>query len=180
MLAESTQQALIPGKCVDVYYPDPETAEKACFRTSTNTKYIQQFANLSGGVSVFTIPPQNGIQDVILTFRLPQTASPGLAICKAWGYALVKQLSYRIGGSSQYFLTGAQMLQSALRNCPNAQARDDLYSLGGSYLSAATTPAVGAAGNYAYVWLQLPFTTPSASGKKVPLPTDLNNMVMCH
>jgi hypothetical protein len=173
MMAESTQQALIPGKCVDLYYPDPETAEKQCFRTSINTKFTQQFANLGGGVSVFTIPPQNGVQDVILTFQLPAGTSTGLAVPRGWGYALIKQISYRIGGSSQYFMTGAQMLQAALRNCPNAQARDDLYSLGGSYLSAATTPLVGAAGNYAYVWLQLPFTTPSASGKKVPLPTDL-------
>ena len=173
MLAESTQQALIPGKCVDLYYPDPETAKKQCFRTSVNTKYIQQFGNLGAGVSVFTIPPQNGIQDIILTFQLPATASTGLAVARGWAYALIKQISYRIGGSSQYFMTGAQMLQAALKNCPNAQARDALFSLGGEYLTDATTPLVGAAGNFGYAWLQLPFTTPTADGKMVPLESDL-------
>lgn len=173
-MAESTQQLLIPGKCVDMYYPDPETAKKQCFRTSTNTKFIQQFANLGAGVSVFTIPPQNGIQDVILQFQLPTLpSSAGLAVPRGWGYALIKQISYRVGGSSQYFLTGAQMLQAALKNCPNAQARDDLYALGGQALTDVSTPVVGAAGNYAYVWLQLPFTVPTSQGKRVPLPSDL-------
>jgi hypothetical protein len=27
-LSESVQQLVRPGKCVDLYYPDPETAEK--------------------------------------------------------------------------------------------------------------------------------------------------------
>jgi hypothetical protein len=57
-LSESVQQLVRPGKCVDLYYPDPETAHKQCFRTTQNTRYVQQFANLSGGSSVFTIPPK--------------------------------------------------------------------------------------------------------------------------
>ena len=60
-LAESVQQMVRPGKCVDLYYPDPETAEKNCWRTAVNTRYVQQFANLTGGSSVFTIPPKFGL-----------------------------------------------------------------------------------------------------------------------
>lgn len=59
-MSESIQQLVRPGKCVDVYYPDPDTAKKQCFRTTQNTRYVQQFANLSGGSSVLTIPPNNG------------------------------------------------------------------------------------------------------------------------
>ena len=186
-LSESVQQMVRPGKCVDLYYPDPETAEKACFRTVQNTRYVQQFANLTGGSSVFTIPPNNGIQDVVITLELPNgLAAPagdgvvynGLAIPAGWGYSLIKQISYRYGGSSQYFLSGQQLLQAALRKCPNASARDDLFNLGGT----AAAAGAAAAGDFsvrqrAYVWLPLPHTIPTAEGKLPPLPTDLE--VMC-
>jgi hypothetical protein len=178
-LSESVQQLVRPGKCVDLYYPDPETAKKACYRTTQNTRYIQQFANLSGGSSVFTIPPNNGVQDIVLTLELPVSGSGGfvangLAIPRSWGYGLIRQVSFRYGGSSQYFLTGQQLLQNALRKTPNSGSRDDLYSLGGN----AAAGAAAAAGDFsvaqrAYVWLALPHCMPSADGKFPPLPSDL-------
>jgi len=174
-IAESTQQLLRPGSCVDLYYPDPETAKKQCFRTSVNTKYVQQFSNLGQGTSVFTIPPNNGIQDIVLVMKLPDLTggAAGLAIPRAWGYALIKQVSYRVGGSSQYFITGAQMLQSALASCPDAAARNDLYALGGSQAASPADFAALGNSNYAYVWLKLPWTMPSVEGKCPPLPSDL-------
>lgn len=178
-LSESVQQMVRPGKCVDLYYADPETAGKQCYRTCQNTRYVQQFANLTGGSSVFTIPPNNGVQDIILTMELPISGvggfnAAGLAIPRGWAYALIKQVSFRYGGSSQYFLSGQQLLQNAIRKAPNSGARDDLLSLGGS----AAAGAVGGAGDFAtaqrgYVWLALPHTTPTSEGKIPPLPTDL-------
>ena len=185
-LTESVQQLVRPGKCVDLYYPDPETASKQCFRTIQNTRYVQQFANLTGGSSVFTIPPNNGVGDVCLIMELPVSGVGGLvgngmAIPRGWGYALIKQVSFRYGGSSQYFLSGQQLLQNSLRKTPNSGARDDLFSLGGN----AAAGLVGGAGDFAtaqraYVWLSLPHTVPSADGKLPPLPSDLNKMVECY
>jgi hypothetical protein len=177
-LTESVQQLVRPGKCVDLYYPDPETAHKQCYRTIQNTRYVQQFANLTGGSSVFTIPPNNGIQDIVLTFELPSSADGitynGLAIPSAWGYALIKQVSFRYGGSSQYFLSGQQLLQAALRKAPNASARDDMFNLGGTAAAAAASSAGDfATRQRAYVWLPLPHTMPTSEGKLPPLPTDL-------
>lgn len=178
-LSESVQQMVRPGKCVDLYYPDPETAEKACYRTTQNTRYVQQFANLSGGSSVFTIPPNNGIQDIVVTMELPVSGTGGfvangLAIPRGWGYALIKQVSFRYGGSSQYFLSGQQLLQNAIRKAANPTSRDDLFALGGN----AAVGAAAGAGDFsvaqrAYVWLALPHTIPTADGKLPPLPTDL-------
>ena len=178
-LSQSVQQMVRPGKCVDLYYADPETAQKQCFRTTQNTRYVQQFANLSGGSSVFTIPPNNGVQDVILTFELPEQNSPsvdyrGAGLNRGWGYALIKQISFRYGGSSQYFLSGQQVLQNALRQAPNTGARDQLLSLGGSFSAGA----VAGAGDFAnaqraYVWLSLPHCVPSSSGKLPGIPSDL-------
>lgn len=178
-LSESVQQMVRPGKCVDLYYPDPQTAHKQCFRTTQNTRYVQQFANLTGGSSVFTIPPNNGIQDIILTMELPVSGvagfvANGLAVPRGWGYALIKQVSYRYGGSSQYFLSGQQLLQASLRKAPNSGARDQLMALGGSAAAGAAAGAGDfAAPQRAYVWLALPHTTPTADGKLPPLPSDL-------
>jgi hypothetical protein len=187
-LSESVQQLVRPGKCIDLYYPDPETAEKQCFRTTTNTRYVQSFTNLTGGSSVFTIPPNNGVQDVIITMEMPVGVNSsstfdgrGLALPAAWAYALIKQVSYRYGGSSQYFLSGQQLLELALRKAPNGAARDDLFNLGGN----AAAGGAAAQGDFAsaqrgYVWLPLPHTIPTAEGKLPPLPTDLNKMVECY
>lgn len=180
-MSESVQQMVRPGKCVDLYYPDPETASKACYRTTQNTRYVQEFANKSGGSSVFTIPPNNGIQDVVLVLEIPAGAngSPvfdgrGLALPRGWGYSAIKQVSFRYGGSSQYFLSGQQMLQNALRKTPNGRACDDLLSLGGS-AAAGGAAAQGdfATAKRAYVWLSLPHCVPTADGKLPPIPSDL-------
>ena len=170
-----------PGKCIDLYYPDPETAGKQCFRTTQNTRYVQAFANLSGGSSVFTIPPQNGLQDIILVMEMPVGVNGaaaldgrGLGLPRGWGYSAIKQVSFRYGGSSTYFLSGQQLLQNCIRKAANPTSRDDLLSLGGQ-AAVGTAAAQGdfATAQRAYVWLALPHTIPTSDGKLPPLPTDL-------
>jgi len=179
-LSESVQQLVRPGKCVDLYYPDPETAHKQCFRTTQNTRYVQAFTNLASGSSVFTIPPNNGIQDIVVTMEIPAGTNGGtfdgrgLGLPRGWSYSAIRQVSFRYGGSSQYFLSGQQLLQNALRKAPNGMARDDLLSLGGQ----ACAGGAAAQGDFAvaqrgYVWLSLPHCVPTADGKLPPLPTDL-------
>jgi hypothetical protein len=159
------------GDIMDVYYYDADTSKKQAFPTTQNTKYVQSFANLTGGSSVFTIPPNNGIQDIVCTFTMPSVSpATGLALPRGWGYGLIKQVSYRYGGSSQFFLTGDQILQNALRRQPNRTAVDDLFTLGGNECNSAD---LSGNLNYAYVVLTLPHNVPSAVNKSNPLPTDL-------
>jgi len=73
-------------------------------------------------------------------------------------------------GSSQYFLSGQQVLQEALRKSPNGTSRDDLLALGGS---ALTNTQLLAGPSSAYVWLPLPHCIPTAEGKLPPIPSDL-------
>lgn len=97
----SVQEMSRVGEPVDLYYYDGETCKKQVFPTTQNSKYVQAFANLTGGSSVFTIPPSNGIQDIVvnMSFAAPGTNAQ-LALPRGWGYALVKQVSYRYGGLS--------------------------------------------------------------------------------
>jgi hypothetical protein len=181
IMATSVQSMSRVGDELDLYYYDAETSKKQAFPTTQNTKFVQSFANLSGGSSVFTVPPQNGLQDVVCEFQLPALvdsdpagALAALELPRGWGYALIKQVSYRYGGSSQYFLSGQQVLQNALRKQTSRTSADDILTLGGSYANGAG----GAAGNLdvaqsAAIVLTLPHNTPSGVNKAHPLPTDL-------
>ena len=103
MSSVSVQEMVRPSEPVDLYYYDSETSKKQAFATTQNTKYVQQFNNLTGGSSVFTIPPQNGIQDVVVNMSFaPVGTNDNLSLPAGWGYALIRQISFRYGGSSQY------------------------------------------------------------------------------
>lgn len=171
-MSVSTQELVRPSEPMDLYYYDSETSKKQAFATTQNTKYVQQFANLTGGSSVFTIPPQNGIQDIVVNASfspLSAGASPAnYSLPAGWLYALVRQVSFRYGGSSQYFISGQQLLQNALRCQTSRSSCDDLLNLGGNF---ATGDALLNVQNASIV-LRLPHNVCSGVGKSHPLPTD--------
>jgi len=170
-LGESVQQELIQGKCEDIYYANPETTKKECIRTKQTTRYAQAFNTLSAGQNVFLIPPNFGIQQVCLGMNLPSVATPtGQALAAGWGYALVKQVSYRIGGSTQFFISGQQILQHALKRMTNTTAMNDLVTLGGAALNGS---ALTSTANWAYVFLDLPWSKATSEGMPVPCPSDV-------
>lgn len=162
------------GEPIDLYYYDSETSKKQAFPTTINTKYVQNFQNPNGGSQVFTIPPNSGVQDVIVSMSFAGLVGGqvGLALPQGWGYALIKQVSFRYGGSSQYFISGDQVLQNALRRQPSRSTADDLLNLGGNFASSGTTPDLTSA-QYANIVLVLPHATPSGVGKAHPFPSDL-------
>ena len=164
---------LIQGKCEDYFYANPETTKKSCIPCKQSTKFVQAFNSLSGGTNTFLVPANYGLQGVCVQMQLQavaSTAGTNLAIARGWGYALIKQISYRIGGSSQYFVTGGQALQHALKRMTNEQAKDDLFALGGSYITGS---GFESSNNRAYCFIDLPFTKATSEGMPAPLPTDL-------
>jgi len=98
----SVQEMIRPGEAIDLYYYSGETSKKCAFPTTQNTKYTQEFANLSGGSNQFTFPPQCGLQDIIVTMTL--NALPGapgsydnLALPSGWAYGAIARCSFRYG-----------------------------------------------------------------------------------
>jgi hypothetical protein len=172
-MATSTQDMARVGEPIDLFYYDSETSKKQAFPTTVNTKYVQNFQNLNGGSQVFTIPPNSGVQDVVVSMAFAGLgAQTGLALPQGWGYALIKQVSFRYGGSSQYFISGDQVLQNALRRQPSRSTANDLLNLGGNFASSGTTPDLSGP-QYANVVLVLPHATPTGVGKAHPFPSDL-------
>ena len=173
-MAESVQAQVRPGAAVDLYYMSSEEARKAAFPTIVNTRYIQNLTNLASGSSSVVVPPNNGIQQMLLVLGWNANkvaAGSGLGLPRGWGYNAVRQVSIRYGGSSTYFFTGQQLLERSLRQSPNGSFRDDLLSLGGS---AVLVDADWAQDQYAYVLLNFPHTCASPEGDTTTvLPSDL-------
>jgi len=160
-----------PGACEDIYYYSGETSKKQCWATTQNTKYQQNFANMSGGTSVFTLSPSNGVQDVIIVFKtqpFPAGTAANVALPRGWGYSLINRVSFRYGGSSQFFISGDQLLQNALRRQPSRSTANDILTLGGNGVVGSILETA----QYALVVLTLPHSTPSGVGKAFPFPSD--------
>jgi len=180
--SHSAQDMVRPGEALDLFYYDHETSKKQIWPTTVNTKYVQQFANLTGGSSVFTIPPNNGVQDIIISLafdKLPD--ADNIALNRGWGYSAIKQVSFRYGGSSQYFLSGDQILQNALRAQPSRETASDLLTLGGAAaIEDASNSQLSGSANYANCVLVFPHATPSGVGKAHPFPSDcLTQQIQC-
>jgi hypothetical protein len=179
----SLQEKMRLGESVDIYYYGTKTLEKQSIPTVQDTRFFQNLNNLTQGSSTFIISPDQGVSDIILAVRLPDTPAlgggsgatyAGLAVSKGWGYQLIDNISIRYGGSSQYFFTGDQIFVQNMRECSNPTSRDDLVSLGGAEMKTA---ADFAGDNlYAYIVLNLPHSSPNGSLEKPnPFPSELLN-----
>jgi hypothetical protein len=179
----SLQEKMRLGESVDIYYYGTKTLEKQSIPTVQDTRFFQNLNNLTQGSSTFIISPDQGVSDIILAVKLPDTPAlgggsgatyAGLAVSKGWGYQLIDNISIRYGGSSQYFFTGNQIFVQNMRECSNPTSRDDLVSLGGAEMKTA---ADFAGDNlYAYIVLNLPHSSPNGSLEKPnPFPSELLN-----
>jgi hypothetical protein len=169
----SSHALLRVGEDVDLFYTDPKNCEKQAIPVEYNTRFTQAFSNLGSGVSVFTIPPGNGIRHILVVIGYSAAALAGntgaVVLPRGWGYRALSNLSFRIGGSSQYFLTGEQMLARNMRLCRTQSQRDAMLQLGGAECKVAADFAVD---QYAYIPISV-FAAPSADGISMPLSGDL-------
>jgi hypothetical protein len=169
----SVQEMIRPGEPIDLYYYSGETSKKSAFPTTQNTKYTQNFNNLTGGANVFLFPPQCGLQHVVVSMTIPALGTvPGsldyLALPSGFAYALIKSVSFRYGGTSQFLLSGGQLLLNALRDQTSRTSMDDIVNLGGNYLSGDDFLKP----NTASIVLRLPHCSASGVNLSLPFPTD--------
>ena len=170
----SSSQALLRiGDKLDLYYTDDSNCRIQSIPVEYDTRYSQGFSNKSSGVSVLTIPPNQGVRHCLIVLGYnaasinTQTGSRSLE--RGWGYKALEQISFRIGGSSQYFLTGSQLLARNMRLVRTQSQRDALLSLGGSECKVAADFDVD---QYAYIPLSI-WCAPGEDELQLPLPTDL-------
>ena len=160
------------GRREDLYYTDPDNCKVEAIPVEYNTRFSTDFTSKSAGTSVFIIPPGNGMKHILITLGYDALAITGQsgenALELGWGYNAIQQVSFRIGGSSQYFLTGQQLLAMNLRMVRTQTQAQALLQLGGSECKVATDFDVK---QYAYIPVPI-WCMPSADGLNVPLPAD--------
>jgi hypothetical protein len=157
----------------DLFYSDAKNACVQSIPVEYNTRYTQDFSNKSAGSSTFIIPPGNGLRCPIVVMGFSSAALAGntglYALPRGWGYDAIARISWRIGGSSQYFLTGQQLLQRNMRMVSTKSQADAILSLSGNECKVAADFAVD---QFAYIPLTC-WAGPSADGITLPLPADL-------
>ena len=172
-MATSSQALARVGEPRDLYYTDEKNCLKQSIPVEVDTRYRQDFSNRSTGVSVFTISPGNGVKHLLIVLGYNAssiTAQVGdKALERGWGYNAIRQISFRIGGSTQYFLSGQQLLQRNLRLVRTNGQRDAMLSLGGQECKVAADFDVD---QYAYIPVSI-WAAPGEDELGVPLPTDL-------
>ena len=172
-VTEATQSAINPGQVKDVYYYGETNTSKQAYPVVKNNRFKLQFANLSAGTSQFVISPNMGVSDICLRFKLPAANGGSVtytnaSLSKGWAYQLIRTVSVRYGGSSQYFWTGSQIFAQNMLDCENSGKVQSLLDLGGNF--GVGTDCSGAVG---YCYLNLPHNSPRAEGKPLPFPSDL-------
>ena len=169
-MSASALDMMRPGAAEDYYYYSGDTCKKAAIKTTQNTKYIQQFPNTSGGSSTFLFPAQNGLQHIVITAQFAALGSqPNLALPSAWLYGLIKSVSFRYAGTSQFSITGQQLFLNAAKSQTSRASVNDLVNIGGNYAAGDDflNPQT------ASIVLTLPHAhVASGVGQALPFPTD--------
>ena len=169
----SAQSLVRVGSPLDIYYQDADNAKKQVIPTLTDQRYTQDFNNKGQGTSVYTIPPNQGLSHVLAVIGYNSTTladiSGAFALNRGWGYEAIAQVSFRIGGSSQYFLTGAQLLQRNLRLARTQSQRDQILALGGNAVYGSGLSA----GNNQYAYIPISIWAMTGDDElSLPLPSD--------
>lgn len=161
----------------DLYYSDAANSLAQSIPVEYNTRFRQNFATLGAGQQNCFIPPNSGVKHVVLVIGFDPSANPAFAaqtgsnaLPRGWGYRALTSCSWRVAGSSQYYLSGAQLLARNLRMCKTQSQRDAILSLGGDECKVAGDFSSGP--KYAYIPLSF-WSAPSCDGLEVPIATDL-------
>ena len=163
---------------LDLYYQDSTNSLVQAVSVQYDTRFTSVFPALGAGQSVLYIPPSNGINKVmvVLEFTAAQLGciNGGFALPRGWGYSACSLFSWRISGSQQYFVSGAQLLAANLRKCRTKSQRDAIYSLGGeacnTLLNSDGSPRTQPF--RAYIPLSF-FTAPCNDGLDTPVASDI-------
>jgi hypothetical protein len=133
-----------------------------------DNRFILNFASRTGGASTFNLSPAQGMSDVICYFRMGAGTASDVGLPQSWGYSMIKQIQWRYANSTTYTMTGEQLYLQNVVEVEDGSKRDQLAQLGGNAVFDGDCD-----GAEAYVYINMCHNSPRASGKPLPLPTDL-------
>lgn len=159
------------GEKEDIYYYGSHTMKKQSIPTIQRTNFRQELASKSGGASVITISPAEGISHIILALQQvagnETTDYAGLALPRGWLYSAIEKIQWRYGSTQVFEQSGQALLIEMLTTSGGLEESDRLLQLAGAECKA---PGDFTGDNlYAYGILPLPHCQ-AQSGTDVPNP----------
>lgn len=169
----SSQALLRVGEASDFYYSDEINTLKQAIPVEYDSRFQVVLSNPAQGVSIITLPPNQGYLCPVLVLGYSAAALAGQnganCLTRGWGYSAVKQISFRIGGSAQYFLSGAQLLARNMAMVRTQSQKQSMLNLGGQ---EAKLVGDFATDQYAYIPLSI-WCPPGTDHLNLPLSSDL-------
>ena len=180
--AADLQSQIRLGRPEDLYYYSESSLRKQSIPTFQNTEFLQNINPSAGRGNYQVIFSRNqGLSHIIIGAKLKaHTGAAGLdlsgiAVGRSWLANLIDRVSYRIAGSSQYWMTGQQMLVANCLEATNPTVKEDMVKLAGQALSTTSEFSQDEL-LYAYLYFNLPTNKPFCGVESpLPLPTELIN-----
>ena len=89
---------------LDMYYMDEDNNKRQSISVEYDSRYTQDFSNKGSGVSVLTIPPNQGVRHCLIVLGYSagsiNTQTGSRCLERGWGYKALSQISFRIGKSN--------------------------------------------------------------------------------
>lgn len=170
------------GRPEDLYYYSESSLRKQSIPTFQNTEFTQNISPTAGRGNYQVIFSRNqGLGHIIIGAKLKKHTGAaglnysGIAVSRGWLGQLLDRCSYRVAGSSQYWLTGQQMLVANALEATNPTVKQDMFNLAGQALNTTTQFSTDEL-LYAYMYFNLPTNKPFCGTESaLPLPTELLN-----
>ena len=180
--AADLQSQIRLGRPEDLYYYSESSLRKQSIPTFQNTEFVQNISPSAGRGNYQVIFSRNqGLSHIIIGAKLKAHTGgagldlSGIAVNRGWLANLIDRVSYRIAGSSQYWMTGQQMLVANCLEATNPTVKQDMVNLAGQAL-ATTAEFQQEELLWAYLYFNLPTNKPFCGVESpLPLPTELIN-----
>ena len=162
------------GEKEDIYYYGSHTMKKQSIPTIQRTNFRQELASKSGGASVITISPAEGISHVILALKQVAGATgqyAGYALPRGWLYSAIDKIQWRYGSTQVFEQSGQALLIQMLTTSGGIEESNRLFQLAGAECTDPTAVIGDFTGDklYAYGILPMPHCQ-AQSGTDVPNP----------
>ncbi len=123
-----------------LYYGSSDVQVSEVQYDTLQGKFRQTLSSLQfGGISEIAIPNSDSISSCYLYMKLPNLVA-NQTLCDFWGYGIIKNVSYTIGGSniSIIDLPGESIFQRTMLSCESKEKRSKLKEIGGVHQEGVT------------------------------------------
>lgn len=169
----SVSLQVLEASQTSLYYATPDSVKIADRQTVYNSRYRQQLTNLGSGTSSFIVPAGAGVKNIVLVVKYSAADISGnqgqYVLNRGWLFECVRNISVRLAGSNQFFITGAELLAKCMQEVRSTTQANQLLQLAGQACLTATDFQQD---QYAAIPLSF-LSKPSADGVTWPIALDL-------